>query len=65
MSIRGFPVRALLAGSIWAETGARLGAWPARATWCLEALVDDIVFVIVTVVFFAVAALIVKGVERL
>jgi hypothetical protein len=38
-------------------------AVPATRTW--ELWMSDIVFVLVTVAFFAVAALIVRGVERL
>jgi hypothetical protein len=36
-----------------------------RATWRLESPMADLVFVIVTVVFFALMALILNGVERL
>jgi hypothetical protein len=45
--------------------GQRLGTCPEPVTRCLEPTMQDLVFVIVTIAFFALSALVVKGVERL
>jgi hypothetical protein len=45
--------------------GARLGTWPNGHLTTGAALMADLVFVILTVAFFAAMALVLKGVERL
>lgn len=59
-------VRASLGAPVAAHSAPTLVQWPQTATLMTGVLrMSDVVFVVLTVAFFAVAALVVKGVERL
>lgn len=64
MRIRRFPVSNLLEAGPRSTVGSRLVGWPCGHPM-IGVLMADLVFVALTVAFFALAALMLRGVERL